>query len=51
MFQYLLILLAGLAVIGGPSLASVASTGPSMDYVVAFGVALLLKPWLAGHFE
>jgi hypothetical protein len=51
MFQYLLILLAGLAVIGGPSLESLASIGASMDYVVAFGVALLLKPWLQGHFE
>jgi len=51
MFQYLLILLAGLAVLGGPSLESLASTGISMDYLVAFGVALMLKPWLQGHFD
>lgn len=50
MFQYLLILLAGLVVIGGPSLTSLASVGPSMDYLVAFGVALLFKPWLESHF-
>lgn len=50
MFQYLLILLAGLAVIGEPALSSLASLGSSMDYVVAFGVALLLKPWLERQF-
>jgi len=51
MFQYLLILLAGVAVINGPSLSALVAGGPSMDYMVALGVALLLKPWLAGHFE
>jgi hypothetical protein len=51
MFQYILILLAALAVIGIPSLDSLVSAGPAMDYVVAFGVALLLKPWLQGHLE
>ena len=51
MFQYMLILLAVLAVVGMPSLTSVASSGPAMDYVVAFGVALLLKPWLESHIE
>jgi hypothetical protein len=51
MFQYLLILVAGLAVLGAPSLESLASIGASMDYVVAIGVALLFTPWLRGHFE
>ena len=51
MFQYILILLAALAVIGIPALDSLVSAGPAMDYVVAFGVALLLKPWLQGHLE
>ena len=51
MFQYILILFAALAVVGAPSLESLASAGPAMDYVVAFGVALLLKPWLESHFE
>ena len=51
MYQYLLILFAVLAVVGVPSLESMASAGPAMDYVVAFGVALLLKPWLESHLE
>ncbi len=51
MFHLLLIAIAGIAVLGAPSLESIASIGASMDYVVAFGVALLLKPWLKGHFE
>ena len=51
MFHYLLIALAGLAIVGGPSIESLAAVGPTMDYVVAFGVALLLKPWLEGHLE
>ncbi len=51
MFQYLLILLAGLAVIGVPSMESLASIGDSMYYLVAFGIALLLKPWLQTHFN
>ncbi len=51
MYQYILILFAVLAVVGIPSLESLVSAGPEMDYVVAFGVALLFKPWLEGHFE
>ncbi len=51
MYQYVLILFAVMAVFGVPSLQSLVSTGPAMDYVVAFGVALLLKPWLEGHLE
>ena len=51
MFQYILILLAVLTVVGFPSLESLAAVGPAMDYVVAFGVALMLKPWLEGHLE
>jgi len=51
MFQYILILFAVLAVVGVASLESLVSAGPAMEYVVAFGVALLLKPWLESHFE
>ena len=51
MFQYLLMLFAVLAVVSVPSLEALASTGPAMDYVVAFGIALLFKPWLEGHLE
>ncbi len=51
MFHYLLIALAAVAIVGLPSVQSMLSVGPAMDYVVAFGVALLLKPWLEGHLE
>ncbi len=51
MFQYLLVLLAVIAIVGVPSLDSLASAIPAMDYVLAFAVALLLKPWLEGHIE
>ncbi len=51
MYQYLLILLAVLAVVGVPTLESLASAGPALDYVVAFTVALMLKPWLESHLE
>jgi len=51
MFHLLLILVAGIAILGAPSLESLASIGASMDYAVAFGVALLLRPWLKGHFD
>lgn len=51
MFQYTLILFALLAVVGLPSLESLVSVGPVLDYVVAFGIALLFKPWLEGHLE
>lgn len=51
MYQYLFILFALLAVVGIPTLESMVSAGPAMDYVLAFGIALLLKPWLEGHLE
>jgi hypothetical protein len=51
MLHYLLVLLAILAVTGGPTLNSLASGSPAMDYVIAFGIALLLKPWLENHLE
>ena len=51
MYQYLFILFALLAVVGIPSLESMVSAGPAMDYVLAFGIAMLLKPWLEGHLE
>ena len=51
MFRYILILFAVLAVVGVPSLESLANAGPAMDYVMAFGIALMLKPWLEGHLE
>jgi hypothetical protein len=51
MFQYLMVLFAVVAVIGAPSLESLATAGPMMDYIIAAGIALMLKPWLQGHFE
>lgn len=51
MFQYMLILFAVLAVIAVPSMESLASASPAMEYLVAFGIALLFKPWLEGHLE
>ena len=51
MFQYLMVLLAVVAVIGAPSLESLATAGPMTDYLVAAGIALMLKPWLQGHLE
>jgi len=46
MLHYLLALLAVLLVVGGPLLESLTTIGPNIDYLVASGVALLLKPWL-----
>ena len=51
MIQYLLIGLAGLAIANSPSLESMASSGPTMDYVMAVAIALMLKPWLEEHLE
>jgi len=51
MFQYLMILFALVAVLGAPSLESLATAGPMKDYLVAAGIALMLAPWLQGHFE
>lgn len=51
MFQYLMILVAIVAVVGAPSLESLAVNGPMMDYLIAIGVAVMLKPWLEGHLE
>ncbi len=51
MLQYILLVIAAVTVVAGPALESLASTGPTMDYVVALGVALMLKPWLSSHFE
>jgi hypothetical protein len=51
MLQYILILVAAMAAVGGPAMDALTSAGPAMDYVVAFGIALMLKPWLEGHFE
>jgi hypothetical protein len=51
MLQYILVVIAAVTVIAGPSFESLAINGPTMDYVVAFGVALMLKPWLSGHLE
>lgn len=50
MFQYILLGLAAMTVLNGALLESLASSG-SMDYVIAVAVALMLKPWLQGHFE
>jgi hypothetical protein len=38
-------------VIGEPVLEALTFSGAAMEYVVAFGVALLLKPWLETHLE
>jgi len=51
MLQYILILCAALVVIGQPALETLVSAGVATDYVVAFGVALMLKPWLETHLE
>jgi len=51
MFQYLMVLFALVALIGVTSVESLATAGPTMDYLLAAGVALMLKPWLQGHFE
>ncbi len=51
MFQYLLLLLAVIAVIGQPALEVLATTGPILEYLVAGGVALALKPWLEYHLD
>ena len=51
MLQYILLVIAAVTVIAGPGLESLSSAGPAMDYVVALGVALMLKPWLSGHLD
>jgi hypothetical protein len=51
MLQYILVLCAVMAVIGEPVLEQLAFGGFATDYLVAFGVALLLKPWLENHLE
>lgn len=51
MLHYILVLFAVVAVAGSPALESLAAAGPAMDYVLAFGIALLLKPWLETHLE
>ncbi|VAW79822.1 hypothetical protein MNBD_GAMMA15-1842 [hydrothermal vent metagenome] len=50
MLQYILLVIAAVTILAGPALETLASAGPSIDYIVAFGVALMLKPWLSGHF-
>jgi hypothetical protein len=51
MFQYLMVLFAVVAVVSAPSMESLATAGPMKDYLIAAGIALMLKPWLQGHFE
>lgn len=51
MFPYILIGLAALTVLNGSLLESLASSGALTDYALAIAVALMLKPWLRGHFE
>jgi hypothetical protein len=46
-----MVLFAVITVVGAPSLESLATAGPMMDYLIAAGIALMLKPWLQGHFE
>jgi len=40
-----------MVVMGEPVLDKLAFNGPATDYMVAMGVALLLKPWLETHLE
>ena len=49
MLHYILALCAVVAVVGVPVLEKLAFSGAALDYVVALGVALLLKPWLETH--
>jgi hypothetical protein len=51
MIHYILVGLAALVVVNAPSLESLAASGPTADYIVAVGVALMLKPWLQGHLD
>ena len=51
MFQYILMGLAALIVFNGALLESLASSGSMLEYALAVAVALMLKPWLQGHFE
>lgn len=51
MLQYILALCAVMVVMGEPVLEKLAFSGPAMDYTIAMGVALLLKPWLETHLE
>jgi len=51
MFQYTLALCAVMAVIGEPVLEKLTFSGAATEYMVAFGVALLLKPWLETHLD
>jgi hypothetical protein len=43
--------LAALTVLNSALLESLASSGPMLDYALAVAVALMLMPWLRGHFE
>jgi len=51
MFKYILLGLAALTVWNGALLESLVSSGSMMDYLLAGGVALMLSPWLQGHFD
>jgi hypothetical protein len=51
MYQYILLGLAALAVLNGALLESLASSGGILEYLMAVAVALLLVPWLRGHFD
>ena len=51
MFQYLVVLLGVMVIIGQPALEALATAGTIVEYLVAFGIALLLKPWLEYHLD
>lgn len=51
MFQYILVIVSVFAILGVPSMESMFAGGPVMEYLIAFGVALMLMPWLKGQFE
>lgn len=51
MLNYILILFAVLAMVGASSMELLIETGSPMQYLVAFAIALMLKPWLKSHFD
>lgn len=50
MLHYLLALLAILVMLGEPLSGSLSALGSNGDYLIAFGIAMMLKPWLERQF-
>lgn len=51
MFQYMFILFALMAIVGASSLEMLTDAGFPLQYLLAFGIALMLKPWLKSQFD